>query len=462
MENKDTCIGSTESVCPVCLQRIPAHKIKAGDEVYLEKECPDHGSFRTLIWRGAPDYETWGSAHDQAVPVNPAHAQVEKGCPYDCGLCPDHRQHTCCVLMEVTSRCNLRCPVCFASAGSPSKEPNLELIGSWFDAMMECGGPFNIQLSGGEPTMRDDLGQIIKTGRQKGFTFFQLNTNGIRIAEEPGYIEHLADAGLNCVFLQFDGLRDETYQRLRGRPLFEMKRQAIAKCAAAGIGVVLVPTLAAGVNTGETGNILQFALDHMPAVRGVHFQPISYFGRFEDMDAGMRYTLPDLLRDIEIQTEGRMKVSDFTPGNAENAYCSFSGNFMKMQDGTIRSLNTEKSCGCGAKRENPGEASKKAQKFVARRWSSGRLSIKSADKKENCCCQTGSLDEFLERIEQYTLAVSCMTFMDAWNLDLDRLKECYIHILSQKQKMNLVPFCAYNLTAAGGRTLYRGQEEIDT
>lgn len=309
--------------------------------------------------------------------------------------------------------------------------------------------------------MRDDLDEIIKLGREKGFTFFQLNTNGIRIAEEPGYIRRLAEAGLNCVFLQFDGLSDETYQKLRGRPLAELKKKAISKCEAADIGVVLVPTLAAGVNTQEVGDILQFALDHMPVVRGVHFQPISYFGRFEDMDAEIRYTLPDLLRDIEAQTEGRMKVSGFSPGNAENAYCSFSGNFMKMQDGTIRSLNSEKSCGCGAEHVQPGAASRKAQKFVARRWSSGRPKVKSADQKQSCC-QTGSLDDFLERIEQYTLAVSCMTFMDAWNLDLDRLRECYIHMISQKEKMDLVPFCAYNMTAADGRTLYRGQEDGDT
>ena len=462
MSDQETCIGITESVCPVCLQRIPARRVKTGDEVYLEKECPGHGSFRTLIWRGWPDFENWGQAHEQATPVNPAHAERKKGCPYDCGLCPDHRQHTCCVLMEVTSRCNLGCPVCFASAGTPSKEPDIAMIGSWFDAMMNSGGPFNIQLSGGEPTMRDDLDEIIRLGRQKGFSFFQLNTNGIRIAEEPGYIRRLADAGLNCVFLQFDGLRDETYRKLRGRPLFELKKKAIAECEAADIGVVLVPTLAAGVNTQEAGDILQFALDHMPAVRGVHFQPISYFGRFEDMDAGMRYTLPDLLRDIENQTEGRMKVSDFSPGNAENAYCSFSGNFMKMQDGTIRTLNSEKNCGCGAAHAQPGAASRKAQKFVARRWSSGRPKVRSADQKTSCCCQTGSLDDFLERIEQYTLAVSCMTFMDAWNLDLERLRECYIHIISQKEKMNLVPFCAYNLTAADGRTLYRGREDIGT
>ena len=164
--------------------------------------------------------------------------------------------------------------------------------------------------------------------------------------------------------------------------MFELKKKAIAECEAADIGVVLVPTLAAGVNTQEAGDILQFALDHMPAVRGVHFQPISYFGRFEDMDAGMRYTLPDLLRDIENQTEGRMKVSDFSPGNAENAYCSFSGNFMKMQDGTIRTLNSEKSCGCGAAHAQPGAASRKAQKFVARRWSSGRPKVRSADQKQ--------------------------------------------------------------------------------
>ena len=173
---------------------------------------------------------------------------VSKGCPYDCGICADHKQNTCCVLLEVTERCNLKCPICFASANeaSFSLDPSLTEIGNWYDMLMDKGGPFNIQLSGGEPTMRDDLDQIIILGREKGFTFFQLNTNGIRIAQDETYLQSLVNAGLSTVFLQFDGFKDSTYEHLRGMSLLSIKKQAIENCKKENIGVVLVPTVKKG------------------------------------------------------------------------------------------------------------------------------------------------------------------------------------------------------------------------
>ncbi|MGI6012114.1 MAG: radical SAM (seleno)protein TrsS [Ruminococcus sp.] len=458
MEREGKICGETKSVCPVCLRKIPARNVKYKEEVYMEKKCPDHGFFRTLIWEGAPDYESWRQERRKETPVNPER-EKRKGCPYDCGLCPDHRQKTCCVLLEVTGRCNLGCPVCFASSeASVSEDPSLEEIGHWYDMLMEKGGPFNIQLSGGEPTMREDLGQIIEMGREKGFSFFQLNTNGIRLAGDREYGKKLASAGLNCVFLQFDGFREETYRMLRGRMLLEEKKQVIDVCKELGIGVVLVPTLAKGVNTEEVGDILRFALENMPVVRGVHFQPLSYFGRYDGHDPMRRYTLPRLLRDIERQTQGRMRAEDFRAGNAENPYCSFSGNFVQMGDGTLRSWGSKSTCGCGGEKNALPDASLRARKFVARRWSAGRPEVKSVQSVKGCC-STGSLDEFLERVENHSLAVSCMTFMDAWNLDLERLKECYIHVVEQREGRNLIPFCAYNLTGAGGETLYRGKRQ---
>ena len=157
-------IGKTQSVCPVCLNRIPANKVVGEDgNIYMEKRCFEHGSFRTLIWEGdLESYHAWaaGDANGKVTPVRAV--EVEKGCPYDCGLCQSHERDGCCVLLELTNRCNLRCPVCFASAGEQKpKDLTLEEIGKQYDLLMERGGPFNIQLSGGEPTMRDDLPEII-------------------------------------------------------------------------------------------------------------------------------------------------------------------------------------------------------------------------------------------------------------------------------------------------------------
>ncbi|MDO5389995.1 MAG: radical SAM protein [Eubacteriales bacterium] len=479
--NDGRMIRQTESVCPVCLQKIKADIVAYEDEVYMEKTCEEHGFFQTLIWKGAPDYENWENQKLPSVQKNPA-MQVEKGCPYDCGLCPEHRQHTCCVLLEVTNRCNLNCPVCFARAGEGDevKEPSLAEIGEWYDSMMACGGPFNIQLSGGEPSVRDDLEDIIRLGKEKGFTFFQMNTNGIRLAKEPEYAVRLKAAGLSCVFLQFDGVRENAYEIFRGRKLLDVKKEAIKNCKKANLGVVLVPVIAKGVNEDQVGEILEFALEQMPAVRGVHFQPLSFFGRYEPGKEKDRFTLPQLLQAIEAQTDGKMKISNFTPAGAENAYCSFSGNFMKTEDGQLRPWNQSAGCGCGAPVEetpDAGEAAKKAQQFVARRWAASEEEScccgepepaeesccccgEPKPAEENCCCgeeayDTSSLDAFLKRVDQYTLAVSSMAFMDAWNLDLERLRDCYIHVVARKNNIRLIPFCAYNLTAADGTALYR-------
>ena len=133
-----------------------------------------------------------------------------------------------------------------------------------------------------------------------GFSFFQLNTNGIRLAEDLDYVKALKEAGLSTVFLQFDGIEDEIYEKLRGQKLFQIKQKAIENCGRNSIGVVLVPTLVPGINTDHIGEIVKYALKGLPVIRGIHFQPISYFGRYpsppKDED---RFTLPEVIRALE-------------------------------------------------------------------------------------------------------------------------------------------------------------------
>ena len=512
-------ISTTTSVCPVCLKQLPAQRVAEVDGIYMEKTCPEHGDFRVLLWHGSEEsYRAW-ERQKQPPAAHYCHTHVEKGCPYDCGLCEDHLQQICCVLLEVTQRCNLHCPVCFASAGGPSTDPSMEEIGSWYDELMKAGGPFNIQLSGGEPTMRDDLADIIRLGKEKGFTYFQLNTNGLRIADDYDYLKQLVDAGLSNVFLQFDGLTDGPYEVLRGKALLDTKLQAIENCRKAKVGLTLVPTVAPGVNDDQVGDILKFALQKMPVVRGVHFQPVSYFGRCGLEQSEQRITIPDMLRYMEEQTDGLMKQSDFLGGGAENSYCSFHGNFMQMPDGTIKSIKSE-STGCCC------TSSKQSREFVAKRWSVAPViaatqenscccgtpepavqenscccgapepavqenscccgtpepaaqenscccgtpepavqenscccgTPEPAVQENSCCCSTPQpslFDVFLERIENYTLAVSGMLFQDAWNFDLERVKSCYLCEVSPQKK--IVPFCAYNLSSISGETLHRGK-----
>ena len=455
-KDKERILAETESVCPVCLKRIPAERVSVGDEVFLDKTCPEHGYFRTVIWRGTPSYAPW---HVPKLPSRPpvCATKVDKGCPFDCGLCPEHRQHSCCVLLEVTQRCNLICPVCFASAQGADSDPSLRNVETWYQMLLDAGGPYNIQLSGGEPTVRDDLPEIVALGRSLGFDFIQLNTNGLRLAGDSAYLKRLKEAGLSCVFLQFDGTNDAIYETIRGTALLDKKKAAIARCAEEGLGVILVPTLMPGINTQNIGSIISFAVNNMPAVRGVHFQPISYFGRYPKRPSNEdRITIPEVIRSIEQQTNGLMKAEHFRPPQGENAYCSFHGNFILMPNGVMRSRDNEKQVGCCGP-QPAAVGAKKAQHFVAQRWSSSKRRYGATTTQDGTACcgsmDLRSLDAFLDRADEYSLCVSGMAFQDAWNLDLERLRGCFIHVVSHDNKV--IPFCAYNLTNKQGMPLYR-------
>jgi 7,8-dihydro-6-hydroxymethylpterin dimethyltransferase len=454
--------SKTASVCPVCLKRIDALILQKGNDLNMQKDCPEHGHFEVVIRRG--DIESVLSA-PQRVPAFPVSPSTEKkqGCPYDCGLCPEHRQQPCCVLLEVTQRCDLSCPVCYASAGTnhhnqvTESDPNLDSIKGWYQTLLSAGGPYNIQLSGGEPCLRDDLPEIIAMGKELGFTFFQVNTNGMRIARDRAYLSRLKESGLSTVYLQFDGTTDEIFSTLRGGPLFDQKIAAIQNCRDLNIGVVLVPTVKPGVNDQEIGNIIRFALKYHPVVRGVHFQPMSYFGRYpvEPTDSD-RITLPEIIQAIQDQSNGVIHKDWFGPSGGPNRYCSFNGNFVVMEDGTLKPIIKRKDSAFCSPAQDAEKERIKAQSFVARNWVSPPS--EAPETKVTSKSGFGGWDSFLSRAKTHLFAISGMAFQDAWNLDLDRLHDCYIMVISPDNR--LIPFCAYNLTDRLGKSIYRDQESF--
>jgi uncharacterized radical SAM superfamily Fe-S cluster-containing enzyme len=460
-------VNETESVCPVCLKRIKAARLVQGDEVFLIKECADHGSFRTVIWRGKPSMAEW---RRQKPPIHPdlCYRAVEKGCPFDCGLCKAHEQLPCSVLLEVTDRCNLHCPVCFADSGRGEvAEPSLENIAWLLERAMAAAGPCNLQLSGGEPTLRDDIPEIVELARRIGYSFIQLNTNALRLASDKDYLRRLQAAGLSSVFLQFDGVDDEVYRSLRGRAVLDEKLQAVRNCSEIGLGVVLVPTLVKGVNTGSVGAMVRQALELAPTVRGIHFQPISYFGRFPEQsgDEG-RFTLPELMRCLEEQTRKLVKVSDFSPPGCEHAHCSTHAIYIYSAEGELRVIGAALSDSCCLVDTGIGGV-KRTVETVSRRWtlpSAAPFFYSAPLSKETSCCNGSSpnvtgvedpldLDIFLQEVATRSFTISAMAFQDADNLDLERLIGCCISVISRDGM--LVPFCAYNLTSRDGRSLYR-------
>lgn len=441
--------SSTESLCPICMKKVDAHIEADGKCAFMIKNCSEHGSFKTIVWKGSIPMEQWIRKKERATIQNPM-TPTEKGCPFDCGLCKEHRQHTCTALIEVTKNCNLHCRYCFAdSVTSQEADPTFEEIRFQYESIINASGHCNIQLSGGEPTVRNDLPQIVEIGTTLGFKFIQLNTNGIRLAEDQNYVKMLKEAGLTSVFLQFDGTKDSIYKELRGRELLETKIKAIEHCKAYGIGVVLVPTLVPGVNVDNIGELIDFAIEHAPTVRGVHFQPVSYFGRvpFAPQDTN-RITLAEVMDEIDRQTFGKISLESLKPPGCENALCSFHGNYMIEGKMKLMTLTSRSNC-CGES-ESAEVGANKAKAFVARNWSNKATQQLSDKMNED---KISDWDKILYQIQNNTFSISAMAFQDVWNVDLERVKDCCIHVATGEGK--LIPFCLYNITDSEGRYLYR-------
>lgn len=448
--SKKKSLGETESLCPECLRKIPARKVIEKGNVYLEKDCSYHGHFKVLLWRDAELYLKWGKFSEPAQGPERRLTDTDKGCPYDCGLCPIHKADTCTVVMELTNRCNLHCPICFASADeSLTYEPDLDKIKEMYELIVGSGGPYPVQLSGGEPTVRDDLPLIVTLGKERGFDHIQINTNGIRIAKDREYLQKLKESGASVIFLQFDGVTDDVYHYIRGAHLFDLKVQAISNCAEAEIGVILVPTLVPGINDRQVGDIFRFAKEWIPTVKGIHFQPVSYFGRYpgspKDED---RITLPDVLDALVTQTDGELKKENFVPRRSEDSHCSFSSFFVLGEEGELLPVTRfaqESVSGFGYRKDTPAEQSRR---FLSRRWRFIDL-----EQSTPCCgCKLGSWQSFFERARTHYLSITGMPFQDVWNLDLERLERCCIHVVSPDRK--LIPLCAYYVTSLKGQRLY--------
>ena len=397
-------------------------------KIFLEKSCPEHGAFSTLVWEDLVDFSQWTLGREELA------ADCGTRCPEDCGLCGEHEIGTCCCLLEVTSRCNLRCRFCFADGGEngccdPSPE---EMKAAIRDIAEKCGRPL-LQLSGGEPTLRDDLPELVRYAKEVGCAYVQLNTNGIRLAEEPAYAARLAEAGLDIVFLQFDGTDDRIYTQLRGKPLFETKRKAIEVCAEQHLGVTLVPTVVKGVNSDHLGEIVRFAAKLSPKVKGIHFQPVSYFGRYPDAPQNSdRYTLDRLMADLNEQSG--IPIESFMPSRCDHPLCGFHADLIVGQDGSLRPLTsiTRSSHSRGCAKDN--------REYVARHWRSSG----DAPAPETEFSDEMDFDTFLYYMRHRTLAISAMAFQDSMNLNIERLHSCSLHVYDHGK---IRPFCANYLTS---------------
>lgn len=453
--------SEVQSICPVCHKPVKGEYVVDNDQVIFRKTCDEHGNFTSLVSEDEDAYLRWMEFKSVNVPPKIPITKGEKNeCPLHCGTCEEHLMTACCVLLDVTERCNQKCPYCFASANEdPSKDPGLSKIEKQYDRLIELGEtrPFNIQLSGGEPTVRDDLPEIIRMGRSKGFEYIQLNTNGKRIAEEERYAQILKDAGVSTVFLQFDGTNDGIYETLRAEPLFDMKLKAIDECRKARIPVTLVPTVVKNVNLSNIGEMIRFMLSNLNVVKGIHFQPVSFFGRHPEDDFENRVTMFRVMEEIENQTNGLILRENLVPISTGHQLCCFCANFLRERNGEIKSLMSEeqKSEGmdCCSSEPDPEEIVRKDRDFVLNKWEvsdepAGTCCTPPDVEVSGSCCysvesnEPQSFDEALAYLRNNMFTISGMAFMDESNLDAERLKRCRVQVFTEDER--LIPFCGYN------------------
>jgi len=464
----------TKTLCPICNKVLEGRILEEDNSIWLERTCPDHGHFRDQYWSDAglwhrfEQYETLGRGIE-----NPNVTAKPGCCPQYCGLCNYHKSGTLLANIDLTNRCNLDCDFCFANAQACGYvyEPPYDVIIDMLKMLREqkpVPAPA-VQFSGGEPTMRDDLPDIIRKAKELGFPQVQIATNGIKLAKNIKYVEELKNAGLSTIYLHFDGVSRETNFK------FTSDEKTVKNCEEVGMGLVLVPTIIKGRNDHEVGDIIRFAAEHISAVRGVNFQPIAFTGAASEEDVCReRITIPELLGDIEEQTKGIIRKADFYPvpcvvpfSDLVEAYtgkpqvrftphqhCGAATYVFITDQGMVpinRMIDVEsffKSVEHMTEKLKKGGSLNKYKSLIE-----GIREMHESVKKS----EQGSTTQFWKLIGKTlvmqnfdalrdfhwnALFIGTMHFMDRYNYDLSRVQRCCIHYATPDGQ--LIPFCTYN------------------
>jgi uncharacterized radical SAM superfamily Fe-S cluster-containing enzyme len=435
-------LGTTQSLCPRCLKLVPAKIIARQGRVFFKKTCPEHGIIEDFVCADVHQYDRHELDEPAKQPLALA-TEAKRGCPYDCGLCPEHEQHTCVGLAEITSSCNLKCPMCFAASGPGGKHWTYEEFTRVVDQFVrQEGEPDVLQISGGEPTIHPEVLRMVRYAYGQPIQVVMINTNGIRLANDLEFVRALSPMRDRLeIYLQFDGFREETSQALRGESLTAIKLRSLDHLAEAGIRTTLVCTVQHGVNLDEVGAIVKFGLGR-PWVRGASFQPATYVGRHPGpKDLEKRATIPDVVGAIVAQTDGLFTTEDFLPVPCAHPNCHMM-TYVYRGDGTpvpvSRFLNL---------REN---ADLVANTLVYTPQKARAIVAAYLQREKGCCDPSGAkfvetaMAERLTGAEMFRITLTA--FLDKHTFDTRRVMKCCIaHLLPSG---HTVPFCAYN-------TLYR-------
>ena len=481
MHKKEASVGyakelpnKTLSVCPECLKIIPALIFEERGKVWIKKSCDKHGEFRDLYWGSAKMYRKANRfAYDGIGISNPNIDKKNPVCPKDCGLCSLHKSHTALANLVVTNRCDLNCWYCFffAKRAGYVYEPSLEELRKGVKLLVnEKPVPGNaVQITGGEPSLRDDIIDIIRMVKEEGVDHVQYNTNGIRFAQDPDFVRKVREVGVNTVYLSFDGVTPKANPKNHYEVPYVLEN---AK-KAGNMGIILVPTIIKSVNDHEVGDMLKFGFKNMDIVRGVNYQPVSLVGRMPRKEREkFRITIPDTIERIEEQTNGQVTADDFYPVPSMGAITRF---VEALTGKASYSLSTHFACGMATYIfEDDGkmipapkfvdidglfeylnEKADELEKGKSRYIVGTKLLFNLKSFIDNSKAPKGfSLAKLLYNVlmkhdyrslgvlQHRSLFVGMMHFMDLYNYDINRVKRCCIHYLMPEA---IIPFCAFNV-----------------
>ena len=480
-------IKDTKSLCPECGKSLDAVVYEEDGKVLIKKTCDEHGEFINTYWSDDELYNKMENYTPSITQIENPTVENLGPCPTNCGLCSKHETSTVLGLIDVTNRCNLRCPVCFANAAAagylyePSQDEIRQMLRNLRNLKPHpCPA---IQYAGGEPTVRKDIVELVEMAKEEGFTHVQIATNGIRLAKRENLAKELKEAGLNTVYLAFDGVTPEPYINNRGKDLLPFKLEAIENCRKAGLGVVLVPTLVKGVNDHQVGEIIKFAFDHNENVYGVNFQPVSFAGRTpSDHVEEQRITIPDFVQIVDDVTDGQVSKDTFYPPSFVEPIAEFIS-LIDGEDSSKVTLNCHEHCGIATyvfREKTEGDGKDKLipiTDFIDVDALSSKLKEyneklnrgKFGSRKRVLAGLTGNLPKLIhpsktpEDLEiskillnvfakgdydalgdfsKDAMLISCMHFMDSFNFDEDRVKKCVIHYATPDGR--IIPFCTMN------------------
>ena len=447
MENKRDYIyyDHTISLCIECHRQISAKIIFEQGNVYLTKTCKQHGFQKVLIATDIEYYKQIRNYNKASEYPRKPHTETIYGCPYDCGICPDHEQHSCLTLIEVTDRCNLTCPTCYASS-SPThgRHRTLEEIERMFDAIVASEGqPDVVQLSGGEPTIHPEFFKILDIAKTKPIKHLMVNTNGIRIANDPGFAEQLATYMPDFeLYLQFDSFKPEALQQMRGKDLTDIRKRALDNLNRLNLSTTLVVTLQKGLNDDEIGTIIEYALQQK-CVRGVTFQPTQVSGRLQHFNPATDRLTPTEIRQKILQQTNIFQPNDLVPVpcNPDALTMAYALKLAGQVQPLTRLIDPEVLLN-SSRNTIVYEQDEALHGYVMKMFSTGNSPVSATETfNQLLCCLPNVVAEGLSYNNLFRVII--MNFMDAYDFDVRAIKKSCVHIVDTDGK--IIPFETMNL-----------------